>query len=310
MPAKILALGDSWFHYPNKINRDGVPVLNKSGVGNILYYLHENYNLPFDYYEREINEIVDALSGKLIDPVGDTFGRCGEELLLMVYGFSRHAPGNKVYDITWLDMLVDRIEKYKSDTDTFLILLSGGGNDIVNTNLRDFLNNIGSPDPVNQNAINNAINNDLKGAYAILMARICNQFPDKTFHFIVHGYACPIVSGRGLFGILQGFWEQWLHKMPVGPWLQPFFEEKHIRRPQSDAIIGDFINRFNTMLSQLTCVSMKNNGTLHYIDMRSVPDPANEDASWCNELHLDRNYFIKAADAYNQVIASLLKPKP
>jgi|GEM_PF-2268399 hypothetical protein len=312
MPAKLLALGDSWFHYPNALSRDGLPVDASAGVGNILHHLIPMCPASVNFQEKETTEIFDSITGNIIPPNDDAFGRCGEELMLMVYGYSRKDPGTTVYHTTWLDMLVDRINKYKDQFDTFLILLSAGGNDIADKNLPDFLNPYGNADPVKQDAINNAISVDLKGAYTILMTRICNQFPNNTFHFLTHGYACPPVDGRGLFDLDKNFFDKWLHKMTPGPWLKPYFEDPSVKifRPQSDAIIGDFINRFNVMMSQLTCSSIKNNGTIHYIDLRGVPDPANIEGSWCNELHLDRNYFIKAATSYNNVISSLLAPKP
>jgi hypothetical protein len=307
MATRILALGDSWFHYPNALSRDGVPVSAGNGVGNILHHLVGQLNFPVDFREKETSEIFDALSKEIIEPFDDAFGKNGEELLLMVYGYTRMNPGVPVYRITWLDMVVDRIESYKHDYDTFILLLSGGGNDIVDKNLPSFLNPIGSADPVNQTAINNAINTDLRGAYAVLMARICNQFPDKTFHFITHGYACPPVDGRSLFDADKNFLDRWLHKRTPGPWLKPSFDLFKIPRPLSDSIIDDFINRFNTMMSQLICVSINNNGTLHYLDLRGVPDKANLEASWCNELHLDRPYFVKAAAIFNTAIKSVMK---
>ncbi|HXC04582.1 MAG TPA: hypothetical protein VNZ86_07500, partial [Bacteroidia bacterium] len=89
MPAKLLALGDSWFHYPNALSRDGLPVDASAGVGNILHHLIPMCPASVNFQEKETTEIFDSITGNIIPPNDDAFGRCGEELMLMVYGYSR-----------------------------------------------------------------------------------------------------------------------------------------------------------------------------------------------------------------------------
>ncbi|MFI5150197.1 MAG: hypothetical protein ACHQRM_10735 [Bacteroidia bacterium] len=304
MSVKILALGDSWFHYPNGLNIDGQFVGDTNGVGNILNHLVEMYKLPLYYREETLDEMFDSL-GELVVSQDDALGKCGEELMVMVYGYHRNNPGKKIIQRTWLDLLIDRIDRYKEESDTFIILLSGGGNDIADKNLFDFLNNVNDPSgPVKEQAIEKAIEVDIKAAYNCMIARVCQQYPELNFHFIVQGYSWPPVNGRGLYDLDKTLLQKLLHDRSPGPWLSPAFNAMQIPRPLAEQIIGDFIDRFNEMLISLNCES--GNGFIHYVDLRDITNRLNREQGWCNELHFNRNSFLVAAARIYEVISPLL----
>ena len=318
MSYKVLALGDSWFHYPNSLDRNGklvaggfwnkllraVGISEHKGVGNIIKYLASNHNVNLTYSEKTFSEIFDA-TFHIMNSADDVLGCCGEELLLMVYGYRRKDPSVIVHTYTWLDMLIERISAHANEYDKFVILLSAGGNDITADNLVDFLYDANNADgPVNKQAINKAVNEQMRAAYQEIFKRICTTFPTKNFHFLFHGYAYPPVNGRGVFTELEHSSIQLLHKLSPGPWLQPgFVQEKIAPRSAQEEIIGNFIDMFNSMLASLQ--SSFPNGNLHYIDLRNVTDKISRDKGWCNELHFDSTTYPQASKKYYEVIQKL-----
>lgn len=312
MKTKTLALGESWFHYPQGLDKDGNPVQwwerifggKRKPVGNIIHYLVDNHKIDLNYSEKTATQVIDAITNIPVS-MDDTLGRCGEELMVMVYGYRRKYPALRVHNTTWLELLVRRISKYSSDHDKFIILLSAGGNDIVEDNLEDFLYHPDSPEgPVKTQAIDEAVNQHLKGAFEEIFKRVCTNFPTKQFHFLYHGYGYPPVNRRGVFTGLEKSNIEFLHKMSPGPWLSPYLIDKNgIPRPEAEKIIGDFIDMFNEMLANLQC--SQPNGKLHYIDVRGITDKTNRDSGWCNEIHFDHTTFPQASKKFHDVIKTL-----
>jgi len=312
MKTKILALGDSWFHYPQGLDKDGLPIRwwerifggKKKSVGNIIKFLVDNHKVDLSYREKTATQVIDAIANVPVS-IDDTLGRCGEELMVMVYGYRRKKPAERIHKSTWLEQLVHKISKYSTGHDKFIILLSAGGNDIVEDNLEDFLNHASDPSgPVKKQVIDEAIDKHLKGAYEEIFKRVCTNFPAKQFHFLFHGYGYPPVNRRGVFTGLEKSKIEFLHKWSPGPWLSPFLIDKYgIQRPQAEKIIGDFIDQFNEMLVKLQC--QHPNGKLHYIDTRSITDKANRDKGWCNEIHFDHETYPLVAKKFHEVIRTL-----
>ena len=310
MATKILALGDSWFHYPAHISDAGdFPVAD--GVGSIIYFLFKKFNVPIYFDETSASEMYDGATHN-VKSIDDDLGCCGEELLVMTKNGAN----------TWLALLRKRVKIYSFNTDKFIILLSGGGNDVADTYLAQFLkeDHIAHPtenplDLIDEEKLNTQINVHLKGAFQKIFDFICVENPDKEFHFIVHGYSYPPVNGRGVLhadnNILHNIFDALFNKLYPGPWLYPTFVHKKIidpdnlvaTRPRAEAIINDFIDRFNEMLLNLT--TNYTNGTVHYVDLRTIPNGKNQDDQWCNELHFNRENYIKAAERFSEVINAI-----
>ena len=317
MATKVLALGDSWFHYPRGLDKDGNPLfffklrrwlglIGDKGNGNIIYYLVYRNKLKLRFTETTADQLWDATRSPTVSQ-DDVLGQCGEELMVMVHGYKRSTPTvieNGHEGGTWLDTLVQRVRDYASTNNSFIILLSGGGNDIADQNLSDFLNNAGNPDgPVNQVAFDKAID-QLKGAYQTIFERLTIRFPEKKFHFVLHGYGYPPVNGRGVFTALENSPIKFLQRLSPGPWLKSYFVQKGITdRDMQEQIIGSFIDKFNDMLQSLTAPA---NTTLHYVDLRPVTDKTDRNPGWCNELHFDHVSYVKGADHIYKIIQPLL----
>lgn len=314
MKTKILALGDSWFHYPRGLDKDGNPILfftirrwlgliGDKGVGNIVCYLKNRNKIPIDSRETTVDQLVEAKfpSDHSAD---DVLGQCGEELMVMAYGHTRSNPHNILHKPTWLEVLEKRVSNDASSCEQFVILLSGGGNDIADENLLAFLNDNNPATPVNSHAFNEALQ-ELKDAYLEIFNRIGKASGGKNVHFVLHGYGYPPVNGRGVFMALEKSKIKMLHKLSPGPWLKPNFEKKGIyKRPLQDEIIGDFIDKFNNMVQGLT--PPLTNVKLHYADLRHVIDKINRDKGWCNELHFDHHSYVEAANTIYKIIQPLL----
>jgi hypothetical protein len=315
MTTKILALGDSWFHYPKGLDKNGNVVIfpnlvNKSkgvGVGNIPFYLKWKYAVDLNYHETTLSEMWDAAKDKDYSK-DDDLGECGEELLIMVNGISRRNPNVVVTQIPWLVRLKDRIKYYDDNfsLDQAIILISAGGNDMVDKNLPAFLD-FENGAPVLKDADFNDAVVDLKNALLKIFDDTATAFPHIRFHFVFHGYDYPPVNGRGLIsqGTLIGSTP--LQKLLPGPWLTPAFATLYnkaglpMNRAACENIIDTMIDRFNIMLGTL-----HNGADRHYVDLRNTADRTNRDACWCNELHYDRDRFIAATEKYNAVIKSII----
>lgn len=316
MKVKILALGDSWFHYPYGLDRDGnilgplywikrkLGLVKDMGNGNLIKYLVSVNKLPLDYRETTVSQFA-AMKFPIDHSLDDVLGQCGEELMVMVYGHSRSKPNEIMKGKTWLEVLEQRVKKEASNYDRFVILLSAGGNDIVDKNLRDFLKDANTYNPpVDQDAFNTAIG-QLKAAYQEIFNRISVAAGEKEVHFILHGYAYPPVNGRGVFINLEKSPIKVLHKLSPGPWLQPYFIQNNINnRPQQEEIIGGFMDQFNAMLQSLHPAQAT--VFLHYVDLRGITDKINRDPGWCNELHFDHDSFLTAASKMFEEIDPLV----
>lgn len=318
MATKILAMGDSWFHYPKALDKDGNILYFPNqdpideGVGNIPYYLSKKYGVELFYNETTVEEMWESITNnEHIN--GDNFGMCGEELMVMVYGYSRSAP-TVIKDRTpWLQLLKNKIATYNNPQglyDRIIILLSAGGNDIANENLLDFVaidNTNNTFHPIKQQQkIDYAINTQLKEAYMQIFTQICGQFPDIKFHFLMHGYDYAPVNGRKLITNRVAHYEKPLQRLSPGPWLKPFLDPNNLDiRPMCEDIIASMMDEFNSMLMSLT--PPKTNCNIHYVDLRNTADRNNKDACWANELHYDGTRFDIAAGKFAAVITDILQ---
>lgn len=309
MSTKVLALGDSWFHYPRGLDRDGNPIflfkirrwlglIGDRGVGNIVYYLVNRNKLPLFFTETSVGQLWDAARSPT-DSDDDVLGQCGEELRVMVTGTNRRGEQKHPPENTWLACLKRRIEKQYKDDDKFIILLSGGGNDIADKNLPDFLTDSGTH--INEVEISKAIEL-LKGDYQAIFNTL-SAIPGKKFEFILHGYAYPPVNGRGVITAFDKSSNALLQRLSPGPWLKPYFEKKGVLdRKEQENIIGNFIDRFNNMLKSLVA------SNVHYVDLLTVTDKVERNRGWCNELHFDHQSYVAAANtAYRAIQPLLLK---
>lgn len=185
-----------------------------------------------------------------------------------------HSPGQ-------FEEFARRLEKLLRDGKIpRAILLSGGGNDIAGDEFAILLNHAASTLPaINEDIVHGVIDVRLQEAYASIISSlttIAKSFLGRPIPIIMHGYDYPVPDGRGFLG---GFW-----RLP-GPWLQPGFRKKgHDDLGKNTLLIGQLIDRFNTMLARVSAIPQF--GHVHYLDLRgTLKHDGTYKKHWANELH-------------------------
>lgn len=253
----IVAEGDSWFDYPFKKD--------------ILDYLVE---MGFAVKK---------------------FAKAGDTLENMVYGTSYNKlPGDHI-NITHpgpisLQTTLNSIREHKPK----IVLLSAGGNDVVGSDMINYLNHKHSNPATLVNKI----------IYAERLAQMKSTLEyfiravHKTYdgcHILMDGYDYGKVNGKGY---------NFIFKNIKGPWIQPAMGAKAITNPSDQkSIIKELVDGFNNMLMALNDTF----SYFHHIDLRGMfPD----DAHWDNEIHLKNNGYKKVAIAYKNKISDVLGLDP
>lgn len=166
------------------------------------------------------------------------------------------------------------------------ILLSGGGNDIAGDEFAQLLNHATSPLPhLNEDIVRGVIDVRLRDAYARIISgltTIATSYLDAPIPIVTHGYAYPTPDGRGFMG-------GWAF-LP-GPWLRPGFHQKgYADLQQNTTLIGELIDRFNTMLASVT--SFPQFQHVRYVDLRdTLHSGTGHKKHWANELHPNKLGF-------------------
>ena len=182
------------------------------------------------------------------------------------------------------------------------ILLSGGGNDIAGDEFHMLLEHARSPRPGLNDAVVAAILDiRLRNAYAHIIGavtRVCEQRLERKLPILIHGYDRPVPDGRGYAG---GWW------FLPGPWLEPGFRAKGYGRLAANTVVmGQLIDRFNGMLSQLVAEPGLDHVT--HVDLRgTLSNDASYREDWGNELHPSKSGFRLVA---SRIAATIRAPTP
>lgn len=186
-----------------------------------------------------------------------------------------------------LKALIDR-----SPTRPIAIVLSAGGDDVVDPDSRDqrrlqFLLNRaedGAPALIARE-VRKLVDIDLRNALATVLAAITvmcqTRYPDETIPILIHGYAQPVADGRrGPFG--------------KGPWLGSAFLERGYGMDQMTArraVMKRLIDRLNRM--QVALIEEMRFSHVRHVDLRKVLSSKAGDyrEHWENELHPTKHGF-------------------
>ncbi len=171
------------------------------------------------------------------------------------------------------------------------VLLSGGGNDIVQNDKKQFLkllNPANSANPGwNEDGLVKRIDGDLKRFYLEMLASItefCRSKWGTTIPILIHGYGNPVPDGT---------------PAPFkGPWLQPVFKKQGYVDDTGEVdleictpLAAKLIERFNTMLQKLPTAA-PGLDHVHYVDLRpALSSGADYKDFWENELHPTQRGF-------------------
>jgi hypothetical protein len=238
----------------------------------------------FDYLWYDVLDALESEHGFDVESVAGAGDRVEE----MAYGGGQLAGFRKV-----IEKLLRRAELPKA------ILLSGGGNDVAGKEFSMLLDHATSANPgLNGDVVRGVIDVRIRNAYIAMLTSITELSVGATGHAIpilLHGYDRPVPDGRGF----AGGWP-----FP-GPWLRPGFHQKgFLNQGQNTAIVGELIDRFNSMVRQVAAdVRFPH---VRYIDLRgTLPTGASYMEWWGNELHPTKRGFRAVAQKFADAIQKI-----
>ncbi|MEJ8569422.1 hypothetical protein [Elongatibacter sediminis] len=160
-----------------------------------------------------------------------------------------------------------------------VVLFSGGGNDIVGSELKRYLHPGGGTREgiqlVNRTALNRTLDR-MRNQYRTLRGTVDHFVgaAGRSVPIITHGYDYAFPSGEGL-SLIGGL-------ITAGPWILPSFKKKEIDDLDDQVLIVNFlVDQFNEMLADLASDDAAGIQDFHHMDLRGTL--ARED--WADELH-------------------------
>jgi len=249
----IVAEGDSWFDYPFK--KDILDYLIKKG-----YAIKK-------------------------------FSQAGDTLENMIYGSKYNMNGNKVIHLGQLSLqeTLTAVRKHKPK----FVLFSGGGNDIVGSEILNYLNHKYSrPNSLVNKKIFKVKLERMQAAIEFFIKSIKRTNPES--HIIMDGYDYAKVNGKGYVLVFK-----W-----TGPWILPSMGKKAIvLKDDQKEIVRYLVDKFNEMLMKLD----EKYSYFHHIDLRGKFPNERE---WDNEIHLKSKGYKKVANLYHDKITEILNQDP
>jgi hypothetical protein len=193
------------------------------------------------------------------------------------------------------------------------ILVSGAGNDVVDS-LFTLLNHAASGlPPVNESVVEGVLREQVTTALVSLLESIgvfSKTYFGELRPIVIHGYSSPVPDGRGypLLGL-------------SGPWLKPVFARRGYvtADPQPLAelernrdVMASMMKVFNDEV--LPAVATTVGAHVHYVDVRAaltsvVPGDAYK-ASWRDEMHATKAGFKAIADLISKEIVAAAPTLP
>ena len=192
--------------------------------------------------------------------------------------------------------LSQKLQKLKDDNKVPLaILISGGGNDLVDE-LKTMLNDrSASPPTLNKNAVKDFVDVRLRRKYVRLLNLVGGMYKkifnsESSIPVLVHGYAHAVPDGRRILFFID-------------PWLEPKFKKKgYTDLFQNTETVECLIDRFNQML---VCLCKQEQFShVRYVDVRDclTNDLGLYTKYWDDELHPKDDAFKHVAQKFHKVI--------
>lgn len=252
----IVAEGDSWFDYP--LRKDIIDYLIKKGYA------------------------------------VDRYAKAGDTLENMIYGteWKRTKDRDRAQHLGSLSFqrTILSIKKHKPK----IVLFSGGGNDIVGSEILGYLNHrLSNPESLINKVIFEARLLEMKKALEFFIKSVHNVCEHSQI--LMDGYDYAKVNGKGYSFIFRNI---------KGPWLLPSFGMKAIVNvDEQKEIIKYLVDRFNEMLIELA----DEYAHFHYINLRGK---FKEESKWDNEIHLKNAGYREIANIYHEKITEIIHHDP
>ena len=179
-----------------------------------------------------------------------------------------------------------KLRRYLERYPVEALLFSGGGNDVVGSDLLSLLekNTPGRDweDCIHKTRVRNRIR-QIRYAYEDLINIRNDVRPDCVIY--ANGYDYAIPNGKAVK----------IGPIKAGPWLQPYFLERGITKlSDQKKIIRWIIDEFNSMLSDL---ETKTDGFVHVRTTGTL-----KASEWNDELHPKRAGFVKVAEKFRKAL--------
>lgn len=182
------------------------------------------------------------------------------------------------------------------------LLFSGGGNDIVGTELKNYLHkktpSRSGVQLIKKTVFRAALQN-MKSQYQQLRLTVDAAFDSPgtgKVPIITHGYDYAHPSGQG-FEMLGGL-------VTLGPWILPHFIEKQIDDLDEQVeIINELVDQFNELLTELQDNQSNGIEAFHHVDLRGTL--LRQD--WADELHPTATGRNKLAAKLRREIVSIVQ---
>ena len=193
------------------------------------------------------------------------------------------------------------LQKLKDDDKKPLaILISGGGNDLVD-DLKVMLNDrSASPPTLNENEVKDVVDVRLREKYVRLLNLVggmCKKIfnSDSSIPVLVHGYAHAVPDGRSILFLMDS-------------WLEPKFKKKgYTDLFQNTETVKCLIDRFNRMLADIC--QQKEFPHVRYVNVRDclTNDLGLYKKDWDDELHPEDDAFKRVALKFDKAINKITK---
>ena len=191
------------------------------------------------------------------------------------------------------------VTKFKKKPAPTAILLSGGGNDVVDDGALQFLLNaasVGQPHLI-EAKLADVVDTKMRAALIRTLSavtKICGDELNKTIvPILLHGYDYPIPDGRPVDILFY-------HK---GPWLKPSFDLKGYTLDEARQVMQVLIDRMNEM--QLDVLKDPDFKHVKHVNLRNTLDAADHTTMWANELHPSIKGFKLIAEKFAAVLKTL-----
>ncbi len=190
------------------------------------------------------------------------------------------AAGDKLVDMAWEGEFMQAINTQLPK----LFLLSGGGNDILSSEILTKIIDISQPDFINSKVLNTQLEL-LKDSINSIVYNINDVSPGLPI--LMHGYDYIIPRNDG-----------------SKTWIYPVLKEKQILDTTTgQKIIQHLIDEYNKLLIEFT---KKYPGQFYHLDIRGILPDASQ---WYDEIHPNEESFRLITEMYKRKIIEILATK-
>ncbi len=297
---------------------------------NSVLFFGDSWARGYPSQDSDLSKALEAISALNLNPVHQ--GAIPGQTRLEKFS----AYGNTLAGMNGKASKVARYLKGDLGPKTKAIIISGGGNDVVQKLLIPYLKpwDVVQGQQPNEPRLEPTFETiqitKMREQYVNIIKRI--RQANSSMPIIIHGYAHPVVDGRwlGISSKESWLWEPLATKGYFGAYdangsLAKLPKPSDVvdkqdwaeKRKAAFLTMKEVIDKFNEMLQTLPSTDKNPGGfeNLHYVDLRpeitsedSLTPPKNYIADWQNELHPSKKAYATMAQKITIVLGPILNP--